>query len=358
MPRPEKHIIVVGAGIIGASIAWHLVRANMRVTVVDAGMPGGVASPCSFGWINASYGNPRPYFDLRCRSMREWDRMASEIDRLPYRKTGTLYTDFERIDLDTFAAQHTGWGYDLRWITRDEARRLEPNLTSIPERVLLAQDEGVAEAQETARFLIELCRDQGAEIVPNTRINALQVSGSRVTGVVTGNDGIGADEIVVAAGAETPEIAATAGIHIPLRTPPGLLIQTEPHARIVHRTVLAADLHVRQRNDGVVVAGADFGGGAINDDPEAGGAKLLARLGDMFEGAKGLKVARATTGFRPTPEDGFPIIGRPPNIDGLYLAVMHSGVTLAPAAGLFAAQEIIEGVRDPLLSPFGVDRFV
>jgi glycine/D-amino acid oxidase-like deaminating enzyme len=50
----QKHVIVAGAGIIGASIAWHLVQASARVTIVDAGEGGGVATKNSFAWINAS----------------------------------------------------------------------------------------------------------------------------------------------------------------------------------------------------------------------------------------------------------------------------------------------------------------
>ena len=57
------------------------------------------------------------------------------------------------------------------------------------------------------------------------------------------------------------------------------------------------------------------------------------------------------------PEDGFPVIGRPARIGGLYIATMHSGVTLAPVVGELVALEVIDGTRDPLLAPFGPDRF-
>ena len=69
MSRP--HVLIVGAGIIGASIAWHLVRAGARVTVIDARETGGIATRNSWAWINASWGNPEPYFRLRVRAMDE-----------------------------------------------------------------------------------------------------------------------------------------------------------------------------------------------------------------------------------------------------------------------------------------------
>ncbi|RWX66022.1 FAD-binding oxidoreductase, partial [Mesorhizobium sp. M4B.F.Ca.ET.089.01.1.1] len=77
----------------------------------------------------------------------------------------------------------------------------------------------------------------------------------------------------------------------------------------------------------------------------------------MLRGAEGLELDFHTVGYRPTPVDGFPIIGRAEGMDGLYVAVMHSGITLAPAVGLFAAREILAGERDPLLQPYWLNRF-
>ena len=80
MPSPQK-IIVIGAGIIGASIAWHLQRKGASVTTI-AQKIGGEATPNSFAWINASWGNPEFYFHFRHRSMAEWSRLADASIRL------------------------------------------------------------------------------------------------------------------------------------------------------------------------------------------------------------------------------------------------------------------------------------
>ena len=67
----QPNIIVIGAGIIGASLAYHLAKSGARVTVIEAAEPGGIATRNSWAWINASWGNPDPYFRLRRQSMAD-----------------------------------------------------------------------------------------------------------------------------------------------------------------------------------------------------------------------------------------------------------------------------------------------
>jgi glycine/D-amino acid oxidase-like deaminating enzyme len=114
---------------------------------------------------------------------------------------------------------------------------------------------------------------------------------------------------------------------------------------------------MRQTPEGRLVAGADYGGADPGPDAEATARRLFASMKAMLRNADRLEYGGHTLGFRPTPVDGFPALGRPKGIANLYVAVTHSGVTLAPAIGLFAAQEILEGDRDRLLAPYGADRF-
>ena len=94
------------------------------------------------------------------------------------------------------------------------------------------------------------------------------------------------------------------------------------------------------------------------DDPRGAAAALYQKVQDMVIGADQVEMDFHTVGFRPTPGDGFPMIGRPQNREGLYITVMHSGITLAPAVGLFATAELLEGKRDPLIAPYHPDRLL
>jgi len=85
----------------------------------------------------------------------------------------------------------------------------------------------------------------------------------------------------------------------------------------------------------------------------------------LFDAMKGMIASGASlapdfhvVGRRPIPKDGFPAMGRADGILGLYTAVMHSGITLAPAIGRFVADEVLTGQRDSLLEPYGLGRLL
>ena len=358
MSGHSKKVVVVGAGIVGASIAFHLATRGANVTLIDSGASGSVATAHSFAWVNATYGNPKPYFDLRVRSMQAWDDLAREFPKLAYRRTGTLYVDFDGVDIEAFAANHSAWGYDIRLIDPEQARQYEPAVKELSAPIALAEHEGAVEATAAAQFFAQAVTSAGGAVLTGVGIDGITVNGAgNVCGVLLNGQPLAADEVVVAAGVASPGIVNPLGINIPLDMPPGLLVHTKPYRHLIDRTIIAKDLHVRQRADGVLIAGADFRGGDIEENAETGAARLLQTLRKTLNDAQDVELERVTIGHRPTPKDGFPIIGRPADISGIYIAVMHSGVTLAPIVGALCCSELLDGKRDQLLALYGVDRF-
>ncbi|RAZ91194.1 FAD-binding oxidoreductase [Mesorhizobium hawassense] len=351
-----KQVIVIGAGIVGASIAWHLTKAGGCVTVVSESGAGGVATPNSFAWINASWGNPESYFRLRVRAMAEWKRLASELPGLPLAWCGGLCFDLPADKLEAYAAEHSSWGYGIERVDRERAAQIEPNLVEPPDFAVYVAQEGVAEPVAAAKALLADAERLGARVIAGT-VERLASTGGKVTGVVVSGEIICADDIVIAAGTGAPAIAATAGIELPINTPPGLIVHSSPHKKLLSGLVHADRLHMRQTAEGRIIAGSDFAGGDPGENPEATARDLFAVMKAALRGADGLELDFHTVGYRPNPVDGFPIVGRAGGVGGLYIAVMHSGITLAPAVGLFATHEILDGERDPLLVPYGLERF-
>lgn len=351
-----KQVIVIGAGIIGASIAWHLTKAGAQVTVISESGAGGVATPNSFAWINASWGNPEIYFRLRTRAMAEWARLANELPGLPLAWCGGLCWDLPADRLEAYAAEHLSWGYGIERVDAKRAAQIEPNLVEPPEFAVYVAEEGVAEPVAAAKALLADAERHGARILSSS-VTALVQTDGRITGVDTSHGLMATDEVVIAAGVGAPDIAATAGIKLPIETPPGLIVHSRPYEKLLNGLVHAEKLHMRQTAGGRIIAGSDFAGGDPGDNPDATARDLFAAAKAALRGGDGLELDFHTVGYRPTPTDGFPIISRADGVDGLYFAVMHSGITLAPAVGLFATREILDGERDPLLAPYGLERF-
>ncbi|CAN7206155.1 NAD(P)/FAD-dependent oxidoreductase [Mesorhizobium caraganae] len=351
-----KQIVVIGAGIIGASIAWHLTKAGARVTVVSESGAGGAATPNSFAWINASWGNPEIYFRLRSRAMAEWKRLANDLPGLPLAWCGGLCWDLPVDRLEAYAAEHASWGYGIERVDAKRAAQIEPNLVEPPEFAVYVAEEGVAEPVAAAKALLTDAERHGAKVVAGT-VDRLALVNGKVTSVVVSGETIVADEVVIAAGTGAPAIAATAGIKLPIETPPGLIVHSRPYKKLLNGLVHAEKLHMRQTAEGRIIAGSDFAGGDPGDNPDATARELFAAAKAALRGADGLELDFHTVGYRPTPTDGFPIASRAEGMGGLYVAVMHSGITLAPAVGLFATREILDGERDPLLAPYGLERF-
>lgn len=352
-----KHVLVVGGGIIGASVAFHLARAGATVTLVEAGRPGGVATPRSWAWINASWGNPETYVRLRLRAMAEWRRVAAEVPGVDVTWAGGLLWDLPAAALAAYVAEHDRWGCGVRLVGRGEAARIEPALADPPALAAHVPGEGAVEPEAAALALVAAAVARGATVVPGRRVDGLRLAGGTVTGVATPAGPIAADAVVVAAGAGSAELVATAGFVLPMTAPPGLLVTTRPLPRILNGLVMAPDIHVRQRGDGRLIAGSDFTGTTPGDDPGTAAAEIGGALRRLLRADVPIAVDGYAVGHRPTPRDGFPVVGRVPGVDGLWLATMHSGITLAPAIGALLAVEILGGRRDPLLDRYGPDRF-
>ena len=344
----SPHIAVVGAGIVGSAIGLELASRGAAVTLVDAG--GERASENSFGWINASWFNRPDYFRLRHFSMGVWRRWAGRIPGLAPRWTGCLVWELAGDALEAFVRDHGAMGYALRMVGRDTIRRIEPGLAEPPERAALAAEEGFVDAAAAATALRTAAQAAGARLVSAT-VAAVEdvalrlVDGQRIT----------AEHIIVAAGTGVSGL-----LGLPVDPVPGLMVLTTPARARLNHVLAPPELLLLQDAEGRILCGGEAGGSAVGRDPGKIANDLVARVGALL-GEADLGLERIVIGHRPTPKDGHPIIGpvpgRPGDHAGVYVAVMHSGVTLAPGVAELVAGELLDGAEAELLAPFRPDRF-
>lgn len=353
----RPHVLIIGAGIIGASIAWHLASAGARVTVVDAGTPGGVATRNSWAWINASWGNPEAYFRLRVRAVEEWRRLERRLPGIRVAWGGGLIWELPPERLEAFALEHTAWGYDIRRVGRAEAQLIEPQLVAPPDFALHVPGEGAVEPLDATLTLLAAARDLGATIIENSSVRSLNLSAGCIRGVRTEAGNLKADEVVLAAGAATAALAGDVGLVLPVDAPPALLVTAKPSAKLLNGLVMAPGIQMRQTAEGRLLATAALDADGSREDGSLAAAGVFKEMKGMLRSGASLDRDFRMIGYRAIPRDGLPAVGRVAGIVGLYVAVMHSGVTLAPAIGQFAAAELLTGRRDPLLGPCGLERF-
>jgi glycine/D-amino acid oxidase-like deaminating enzyme len=354
-----KRIIVIGAGIIGTTVAYHLAKSGGDVVVLDAqDAIGGVATPNSWAWINASWGNDRDYARLRMQSIEAWRRLDKDVPGLAINWCGSLLWDLPPDKLRAFAEEHKSWGYPTRLVNEAEARAIEPRLRHYPQEAVHVAIEGSVEPSHAVTQIANAARLAGVDFVPNARVKWLVESNGAVTGLATTETEFEADEVVVAAGVDSAAVLQTTGIELALNAPAGLLVHSEAAPELLKGLVLSPDLHVRQSPDGRLIAGSDFTGTPTDGNPETAAADLFAKVKELVKCDQSLAMSHYTTGYRPTPADGLPAIGRPKNLKGLYVAVMHSGVTLAPIVGQIAAVELLHDKRAHELARYHPDRLI
>ncbi|TLS24839.1 hypothetical protein PpBr36_09092 [Pyricularia pennisetigena] len=356
---PPPHVAVVGGGIVGASIAWHLSQ-HTNVTVIAPSI-GGVATRASFAWLNAASGEDRAYYEFRRRSVARWRELEAQIPGLPVHWGGGLKWDLAPDELAEFGDKFAGWGYDVVRVERSGIHEMEPRVDEavVPDWALYSAEEGALEAEAAARLMVEHAVARGAaEVVDGTVARLARADGGAVCGVVLADESgttVEADHVVIAAGLGSVGLLAAEGVDVPVAGRAGMLVNTKPlPSKIASSVVYTSDLHLRQTLDGVVRAG--FNEERITEDPDADADVLLAALREAVAQSDELEFDYYTIGERPVPEDGRPIIG-PTGLEGVSLAVMHSGVTNAALVGELLTREILTGERDPALDDYLLERF-
>lgn len=285
--------------------------------------------------------------------------MAAELPDLPIHWGGSLNWNMPADELEAYLDEHSAWGYDIVRVNRTEIQQREPSLQDsvLPEWGLYVAEEGAIEAHVAARQLIADAEARGATLL-NDRVTGFLKQDGRIAGVVTAS-GVEAraDHVVLAAGVGSVPLLAAENVTLPVTGVAGMLVNSRPtEAGLLNGIVNAEQLHVRQTLDGVIRSGSEFSGGDPGDDPQKTAEELFGRVQEALAGGDELVFDHYTVGYRPTPEDGLPILGST-GLDGLTVAVMHSGVTNAAIVGQLLSQQILTGVSDPALSNFELSRF-
>jgi len=360
-------VAVIGAGIVGASLAFRLAQSGANVILIDRGDPGRGTSGSSFAWANANLKLPRDYFELNFAGMRAHRALRDELGAAPWlHEGGNLVWQDDESELKERVARLTSWGYVAEMRSAAQAHEtLEPHVRFADPNTQLAYfpEECWIDAPLLASSMVERARTLGATTHFSTTLESVELENGRVAAVTLGQIGrLPVDAVVNAAGAGADKVAALVGRTLPLAPTTGLLVRVAVSPTPVGRVVHTPDVHLRPDGDGFVLLHHDDTDHQLGerrqitlDDPLV--TELLMRAQRVIDGLDDARVVGARIGVRPYPQDGRSCAGPVSAIPGYYEAVTHSGVTLGPLLGRLLAQTIVTGHNEPLLVSFSPDRF-
>ena len=374
-------VVVIGAGVVGCSVAYYLAREGVNVTLLEREAIGSGASAHATGSLSllGAEFSPGASFQIARASYAEFPKIVPELESatgmdLLYQRRPSLRLalDDEEADLikDLMVWQQPR--VQMRWIDAGEVQSIEPRLSP---SIIGAVYEDESAQLDSYRFNLALARGaelKGANII-HRDVTGLVTSGTTISGVQTASGEIHCGTVVVAAGTWSRAFTPWLGFPVPVRPMKGeRLLLNYPGEPL--RVLISSPKrgHMISRMDGLTSVGSTggrdydqkelFWGEEFDRQPtEAARLELLQRAIDVFPDLERAELVQQLAGSRPLSPDSKPIIGPVPGREGVLLATGHTtkGIHLGPITGRIIADYVCRGSTDVVsdMSEFLPDRF-
>lgn len=379
--RETADVAIVGAGVIGASIAFHLTRRGIRPLLIEKEDPAAGSSGACDGLVFLQSKKPGLHLELALESRRRFDELKETLGaEIEFRATGGLCLIESEPELEAmrrWVAEQRASGLSVELVGREQLRRLEPLLS---ERVIAASfsplDAQVNPYALTFAF-IRAARAAGARLLAGEPVTGIEITSGRVRAVCTSGRRIETPLVVDAAGARAPEIGRLAGIDIPVTPRRGQLLVTAARPPLLRHGMISARYIAAKFNPELAAAGemgfsleqAESGNFLIGSTREfagfdrrttfAGIRAVARRILPVVPALAAVPVIRTFAGLRPYTPDGLPILGPVAAVQGFWVAAGHEGdgIALSAVTGDMVAARIA-GERPAFpLEPFRLERF-
>jgi sarcosine oxidase subunit beta len=367
-------VVIVGAGVMGASIAFHLAQRKAgRVLVLDKDHVGSGGSGRSSALIRMHYSFPAEV-QLALVSLRMFERWEELVgERTLFQKTGFVRivhpNEMERLRSNVEMQRRLGVNVQL--ISQQELRDLEPDWTvDEVEYAAYEPDSGYGDGAGVANDFLARARESGVSYVPRTRVKGFVVKSGQVWGVDTEQGEIHAKTVVVAAGPWSRPLFENVEYEIPIETEyhQVAILKNAPDTRSGGCACIDSGTATYFRPDGPdkFLVGDFYGTRPIDPDnfPQRASdeslEELIERACRRVPKLQNAEVMRGVTGVYDMTPDSRPLLGEVPGIAGLYICAGFSGMgfKISPAIGLVMSELLLDGAGKTVdISAFCPSRF-
>ncbi|MBI3406701.1 MAG: glycine oxidase ThiO [Acidobacteria bacterium] len=360
--------LIIGGGIIGASLAFELAERKQHVLLVDRQQPGMEASWAAAGMLapGPEYADALALVPLAQESFQLYPEFASRIEersglRVGFHKSTALQvyfgSDGER-ERDESIAVFRRMNQPMEAISIVQAIETEPGLSKHITAAALSPVEGFVDNRKLTEAAILAAKNAGAELRSGIEVTGLRIEKNKCTGVVTANETIVAKNVAIAAGAFSSLVAGMAQF-APTRPIRGQMLALRSKSLSVSRVVRSVSGYVVPRDDGRLIAGSTVEDAGFEKKLTAAGIqKILNAVVELISNLTDAEILESWSGLRPDTPDHLPILGQS-DVEGLFVATGHyrNGILLAPITSKLMADLICGGKTDLDLRDFSPLRF-
>jgi sarcosine oxidase, subunit beta len=367
--------IILGAGVMGASIAFHLAQRKAgRILILDKGHAGSGGSGRSSALVRMHYSFP-PEVQLALISLRIFERWTELVgEPTLFQKTGFVRivhpNESERLRLNVEMQQKLG--VNVRLIDRHELQELEPDWRVDDVHLAAYEpDSGYGDGAGVANDFLARARDSGAAYLPRTEAIQLLHANGRIHGIRTDQGEFYAPVVIASAGPWTRALFHQAGVDLPIETEfhQVAILKNAPGMRCGGCACIDSGSATYFRPDGhdKTLVGDFYGIRPIDPDnfPQRPSDESLEMLIERaclrLPKLENAEVMRGVTGVYDMTPDSRPLLGEIPGIRGLYACAGFSGMgfKISPAVGLVMSELVLDGTSTTVdISAFRPQRFV
>jgi sarcosine oxidase subunit beta len=358
----DTEVCVIGAGVVGCSIAYNLAESGTAVTVVEIETIGAGTTKATLGLVWVQGKEPAEYMELNLAAARLHAGLAEKFDEdIGLRQPGGLIICLEENQLQAEVmvlqqlAATTGTPYEARVLSAAQVREMEPSVSLEITGGIYSPYDGHVNPFKLLSGMVRLARQRGACFIEHTPVRRILQSDSKVTGVETTRGILRAKSVVIAAGACAPMLLEPLGAPLSLKLERGQILVTAAIGPLIHHPL---GLAMRQTVEGNFLLGSTHE--HVREDKSTtikAAHQIASQAIRIVPSLCDVPVIRQFSGTRVIPVDGLPILGPVTSIMGLFIALSHSGITLAPLHGKVIKELILNGKTSVPIHHYRPERF-